>query len=160
MRESRMTVSARRALVVVVALFGVALLGAGGTRADGPVQLKSRLGDFCLDAPSGNYFTPAVINPCNGSDFQRWNLTPAGQFASVAFPGQCLSTPEESWAAHIVGCLDWYTQRWIIQPDGLIRAPATFGACLTVLGGPVPGTMVSTRFCNGGAPEQLWDSVP
>jgi len=156
MRESRLTGSVGRALVAV---FGVALLSAGVARADGPVQLKSRLGDFCLDAPSGNYLTPALINPCNGSDFQRWNLTPVGQFESVAFPGQCLATPGESWAAHMQPCLDWFTQKWIVQPDGLVTAPGTLGACLTVLGGPVPGTMVSTRFCNAAAPEQQWDSV-
>ncbi|OOK69212.1 hypothetical protein BZL30_7266 [Mycobacterium kansasii] len=39
-----------RVLAVVGAVFGVAVLCAGTASADGPVQLKSRLGDFCLDA--------------------------------------------------------------------------------------------------------------
>ena len=160
MRESRSAGSPRRALVVVGAVFGVAMLSAGVARADDSVQLRSRLGDFCLDTPSGNYMTPTVINPCNGSASERWNLTPAGQLESVAFPGQCLSTPGESWAAHMQPCVDWITQKWNIQPDGLITSPGTLNGCHTVLGGPGPGTMVSTRLCDAGAADQQWDSVP
>lgn len=58
-----------RVLVVVGAVFDVAVLNAGAASADGPVQLKSRLGDVCLDAPSGSWFSPLVINPCNGPTF-------------------------------------------------------------------------------------------
>jgi hypothetical protein len=146
------------ALVVVGAQFGVAVLGAGEASADGPVQLRSRLGDFCLDAPGGSWVTAVVINPCNGTDFQRWNLTPAGQLESVAFPGLCLSTPGERWWVHLEACVDWFTQKWTIQPNGLVTASSV--ACLTVLGGPGPGTWVSTGACNAGAPDQEWDSVP
>lgn len=53
MDESRLLGGVRRALVMVVAVFGVAVLSAGAASADGPVQLKSRLGDVCLDAPVG-----------------------------------------------------------------------------------------------------------
>jgi Ricin-type beta-trefoil lectin domain len=157
MHESKLMGGVHRALVMVGAVFGVAALSAGEARADGPVQLRSRLGDFCLDTPTGNMFTPTVINPCNGTDFQRWNLTAAGQLESVAFPGACLSQPGESWWVHVQPCVDWFTQQWTIQPNGQVTT--TFGACLTVLGGPGPGTNVSTRFCTG-APDQAWDSVP
>ena len=56
-------------------------------------------------------------------------------------------------------CVNWFTQQWTIQPDDQVTT-APVGACLTVLGGPGPGTWVSTRFCNGDAPDQAWDSVP
>ena len=89
-----------RALVVVSTVFGVATLSAGAASADGPVQLRSRLGELCLDAPGGSWFTAVVINPCNGSDFQRWN--PNGrQLESVAFSGECLTMPGESWFSHL-----------------------------------------------------------
>jgi fructose-1,6-bisphosphatase len=55
--------------------------------ADGPVQLRSRLGNFCLDRPDANMFSATVINPCDESQSQRWNLTAAKQIESVAFPG-------------------------------------------------------------------------
>jgi hypothetical protein len=40
-----------RALVAIGTAFGVAMLSAGAASADGPVQIRSRLGDFCLDTP-------------------------------------------------------------------------------------------------------------
>ncbi|BCI91603.1 hypothetical protein NIIDMKKI_68090 [Mycobacterium kansasii] len=85
-----------RVLAVVGAVFGVAVLCAGTASADGPVQLKSRLGDFCLDAPSGSWFTPVVINPCNGTDFQRWNVNGDREIESVAFPGSACNNRGES----------------------------------------------------------------
>jgi hypothetical protein len=66
MHESRWMGGVRRALVVVGAVFGVALLSAGVASAADPVQLKSRLGDWCLDGPNGNN-TATMVNPCNGS---------------------------------------------------------------------------------------------
>jgi hypothetical protein len=82
-------------LVVVGTAFGVAMLSAGAASADGPVQLRSRLGDVCLNAPGGSWLTAVVTNPCNGSGFQRWNLA-GRQLESVAFPGECLTMPGES----------------------------------------------------------------
>jgi Ricin-type beta-trefoil lectin domain len=153
MHESRLAGGARRAVGLLGAVFGVAVLTAGGASADGPVQLRSRLGDVCLDAPSASWFTPVVINPCNGADSQRWNLTGDARLESAAFPGQCLTV--DSSMARLLAC--WNSQRWTIQPNGQVTA--VLGGCLTVLGGPGPGTWVSTRFCNG-APEQGWDIVP
>ena len=62
--------------------------------------------------------------------------------------------PDGAGAANLKACLS--TSRWNIVLDGHITT--VFGPCLTVLGGPGPGTSVSTRFCNGG-PEQGWDTV-
>lgn len=53
MGELRLVGGVLRVLVVVGAVFDVAVLNAGAASADGPVQLKSRLGDVCLDAPVG-----------------------------------------------------------------------------------------------------------
>ena len=144
-----------RALGVIGAVFGVALLGGGVASADGPVQLKSRLGDACLDAPS--LIGAVVINPCNGSDSQRWTLS-NGPLRSVVFPAQCLAQPgEASVYAHLDVCWDALGTNWGIQPNGWVTSQ--FTGCLTVLGGPGPGTLVSTRGCNGDAPEQGWNSV-
>ena len=90
MRESRLMGGVRRALVVVGAVFGVALLSAGVASAADPVQLKSRLGNWCLDGPNGNN-TATMVNPCNGSKSQLWVFNSAGQIESVAFPGDCVS---------------------------------------------------------------------
>ena len=79
-----------RAIVASGAIFGVALLSAGISSAAEPVQLKSRLGDWCLDGPNGNN-AATVVNPCNGSNSQRWVLNSAGQIESAAFPGRCVS---------------------------------------------------------------------
>ncbi|OSC40815.1 RICIN domain-containing protein [Mycobacterium decipiens] len=160
MHESRLMGGVRRALVLVGALLVVAVPSAGVASADGPVQVKSRLGDVCLDAPTGSWVSPVVINPCNGTDFQRWNLTADQQLESVAFPGQCLMQPMQPggmWV-HLQPCIDWFTQHWTIQPNGLIHGE--MDGCLAVLGGPGPGTWVSTRWCSPGAPDQEWDSVP
>jgi hypothetical protein len=158
MRESRLISGVRRALAAIGAVFAVAVLCAGEATADGPVQLRSQLGDLCLDATNGAIFAPSLINPCNGSDSQRWNLNGAGQLESVAFPGSCLTTPGQSWWVHLQPCGDFYTEHWSIQPNGQVTA--TFGGCLTVLGGADPGTQVSTRACVGNAPDQAWDSAP
>ena len=76
-----------RAIVASGAIFGVALLSAGIASAAEPVQLKSRLGDWCLDGPNGNN-TATMVNPCNGSKSQLWVFNSAGQIESVAFPGR------------------------------------------------------------------------
>jgi Ricin-type beta-trefoil lectin domain len=146
----------RRAFAVVGTVFGVAMLSAGPAGADGPIQVKSRLGDFCLDAPSGSWYAAVVINPCNGADFQRWNLN-GQQLESVAYPGNCLAMPGESWFSHLGPCMNTYFQHWTFQPNGQVTTDTGF--CLTVLGGPGPGTWVSSRGCNGDA-GQGWDSVP
>jgi hypothetical protein len=155
MRHTREMRMLGRAGVVVGALFGVATLSAGAASADGAVQLRSRLGEVCLDAPSGSWVTALVINPCNGSDFQRWNLTATQQLESVAFSGECLSMPGDSWYSHLGPCIDTYAQHWTIQPNGQVKSGV--GACLTVLGGPGAGTWVSTRFCDGDS-DQGWDA--
>jgi hypothetical protein len=145
-----------RALALVSTVSGIAMLSAAAANADGPVQVKSRLGDLCLDAPNGSWYAAVVINPCNGSDSQRWTLN-GRQLESVAFPGNCLAMPGESWFSHLGLCLDTYFQHWSFQPDGQVTTDTGF--CLTVLGGPGPGTWVSSRFCNGDV-GQGWDSVP
>jgi Ricin-type beta-trefoil lectin domain len=90
MDESRLMGGVRRALVAVGAVFGVALLSAGVASAAGAVQLKSRLGNWCLDGPNGNN-TATMVNPCNESKSQLWNFNSAGQIESVAYPGACVS---------------------------------------------------------------------
>jgi hypothetical protein len=156
MHELRLMGGVRRAVVVVSTVLGVATLSAGAAGADGPLQLRSRFGDVCLDAPSGGWYAPVVINPCNGTDFQRWNLN-GRQLESVAFPGSCLAIPGDSWYSHLGPCFNSYAQQWNIQPNGQVTTDT--GACLTVLGGPGPGTRVSARWCNGDL-GQGWDAVP
>jgi hypothetical protein len=158
MHVSRLMGSVRRALVVVGAMFGVVALSAGVASADGPVQLRSRLGNFCLDRPDGNMYAATLINPCDGSQSQRWNLNGAGHIESAAFPGMCLNMPGEQWWAAVRPCMDWFTEQWNIQPNGEVTTVTN--GCLTVLGGANPGTWVSTRFCNADAPDQQWDVVP
>jgi Ricin-type beta-trefoil lectin domain len=148
----------RRALMAVRAVFGVAVLSAGVGSADGPVQLRSRLGNFCLDRPDGNMFSATVINRCDGSQSQRWNLTAAKQIESVAFPGMCLNMPNDQWWSAVRPCADSFVEHWTIQPNGQVTTD--FGARLTVLGGANPATWVSTRACNADAPDQEWDVVP
>ncbi|OBK80329.1 hypothetical protein A5649_12840 [Mycolicibacter heraklionensis] len=153
----------------VLAVLGTALCVAvgfvGPAAADGPVRLGSRLGDFCLDAPSANYFAAVVINPCDGSDSQRWYLN-GRQLQNVAFPGGCLINPaanatanpaDESMFAHLGPCAGMWPQNWNIDPDGQVKND-TGWYCLTVLGGPAPGTWVSSRYCNGD-PSQGWDVI-
>src|SRR5262245_36457485 len=66
MHELRSKDGVGQVLVVAGAVFGVALLSAGVASAADPVQLKSRLGNWCLDGPGGNN-SAMVVNPCNGS---------------------------------------------------------------------------------------------
>ncbi|WP_205878307.1 Rv1419 family lectin [Mycobacterium camsae] len=157
MSGSTMMTRVCRASVVASAMLAIAAFGAGTAHADGPVQLKSRMGDYCLDAPSGSDWSPIVINPCNGTDFQRWTLTGDGELESVAFPGNCLAPAESGFTAHLRNCLAGYTHHWTIHPNGQVTT--YIGACLNVLGGPSPGTWVSTQFCDGNI-DQGWDSVP
>ncbi len=154
MRPLRSTRNARQVLVVIGAVLAAAVAGLGVATADGPVVLKSRLGDLCLDGPSDAWPTQVVVNPCNGSDFQRWNVTGDQRLESAAFPGKCLAMPSDTAAvSRLQSC--WNSQHWIVQPDG--RITTVFGPCLTVLGGP--GASVAARICTGG-PEQGWDSAP
>ena len=156
MDVSRLIRGVAGALLVVSAVLGGATLNADGASADGPVHIRSRLGDTCLDAPSWIGDVPVVINPCNDSDFQRWNLN-GGQLENVAFPGKCLTDPQKGSSVHLEMCRGAMVQHWNFQPNG--QATTDLGNCLTVLGGPGPGTRVSARYCTGD-PNQGWDSAP
>lgn len=101
--------------------------------------------------------TAVVINPCSGSNNQRWDLTDSRELESVAFPGQCLIQQGDFLFVHLDPCLNSIAQHSAIQSNGLVTSD--FRGCLAVLGGPNPGTFVSTRWCNADAPEQQWDNV-
>ena len=122
MHESRSMVGVRRALVVAGAGIGVALLSAGVASAAGPVQLKSRMGNWCLDGPNGDT-TQTMINPCNGSKSQLWVFNSAGQIESVAFPGDCvtISDAADDTPVIVLPCqTNVNNQRWNTQANGQV----------------------------------------
>jgi len=82
MLESRLMGGVRRALFITGAGFGVALLTAGVASAADPTQLRSRMGNWCLDGPNGKD-TPVMINPCTGSKSQLWIFNSAGQLERI-----------------------------------------------------------------------------
>ena len=159
MRESQLMGGTRRALVVAGAVFGVALLTAGLANAADPVQLRSRLGDWCLDGPGNN--TATVVNPCNGSNSQRWVLNSAGQIESAAFPGHCVSIGDAADNTPVVvsPCqANANNMRWNSQPSGQITS--ALGPCLNVFGGVAqPGTPVIAYHCIPDVADEQWDSV-
>lgn len=159
LHESRVMGGADRALVVVGAVFGVALLSAGVASAADPVQLKSRLGDWCLDGPNGN--APTMVNPCNGSKSQLWVFNFAGQIESVAFPGACVSITDAADTTPVVlsTCqTNANNARWNLQANGQVMS--ALGPCLNVNGGVAnPGTPVIAYHCIADVADEQWDSV-
>ena len=161
MHQSRLMGGVRRALVVVGAVSGVALLSAGAASAADPIQLKSRLGNWCLDGPNGNN-TATMVNPCNGLKSQLWVFNPAGQIESVAFPGQCVSINNAADTTPVIlsTCqTSANNARWNPQPDGQVTS--ALGPCLNVNGGVAnPGTPVIAYHCIFDVADEEWDSVP
>ncbi len=161
MHESRLMGGVRRALVVVGAVFGVALLSAGVASAADPVQLKSRLGNWCLDSPNGNN-TATMVNPCNGSESQLWVFNSAGQIESVAVPGNCMSISNAADNTPVVlsPCqTNANNLRWSPQTNGQVTS--ALGPCLNVFGGVAqPGTPVIAYHCIADVADEEWDSVP
>jgi ricin-type beta-trefoil lectin protein len=124
MQESRLMGGVRPALVVVGAVFGVALLSAGAASAADPVQLRSRLGNWCFDGPNGNN-TATMVNPCNGARSQLWNFNSAGQIESVAFPGACvsISNAADTTPVTLSTCqTNSDNERWNTQPNGQVTS--------------------------------------
>jgi len=160
MNEPQLTGGARRSLVVVGAVFGVALLSAALASAAGPVQLKSRMGNWCLDSPNGTNGA-TVINACNGSKSQLWNFNSAGQIESVAFPGSCvsISNTADTTPVTLAACQgNSNNQRWNFQPNGQVTS--ALGPCLNINGGVAnPGTSVIAYHCIPDVTDEQWDSV-
>ncbi len=160
MHESRLTGGVRRALAVVGAVCGAALLGAGAASAADPVQLKSRLGNWCLDGPDGNN-TATMVNPCAQSNSQLWVFNSAGQIESVAFPGECVSISDAADTTPVILSTCHTTangQRWNPQTNGQITS--ALGPCLNVDGGVAnPGTPVIAYHCIADVADEQWDSV-
>jgi hypothetical protein len=160
MYESRFMGDVRRALFVGGAVFGVTLLSAGVASAVDPVQLKSRLGNWCLDAPNGNN-TATMVNPCDGSKSQLWNFNAAGQIESVAFPGACVSISNAADTTPVIlsNCqTNSNNARWNTQPNGQVTS--ALGPCLNVNGGVAnPGTQVIAYHCIPDVADEQWDSV-
>jgi hypothetical protein len=161
MHESRSMDGLSRALLVVGAGVSIALLGAGVASAAGPVQLKSRMGNWCLDGPNGNN-TPTMINPCNGSKSQLWVFNSAGQIESVAFPGQCasISSPADTTPVMLSSCqTNPNNAHWNAQPNGQLTS--ALGPCLNINGGVAnPGVPVIAYHCIADVSDEQWDSVP
>ncbi|HEY2504732.1 MAG TPA: RICIN domain-containing protein [Mycobacterium sp.] len=160
MHESQLMGGVRRSFVVVGAMFGVALLSAGVASAATPVQLKSRLGNWCLDSPNGNN-AATMVNACNGSKSQLWNFDPAGQIESVAFPGTCVSISNAADTTPVIlsACqTNSNNQRWNTQPNGQVTS--ALGPCLNIDGGVAnPGTRVIAYHCIADVADEQWDSV-
>ena len=143
------------------AVLGAALLCAGTASAAEPIQLKSRLGNWCLDGPSGNN-TATVVNPCDGSKSQLWVFNTAGQIESVAFPGYCVSIrgAADNTPVTLAACQpNANNLRWNPQPNGQLIS--FLGPCVNVFGGVgQPGTPVIAYHCIPGVEDEEWDSVP
>jgi hypothetical protein len=161
MHESRLMGGVRPAHVVVGAVFCVALLSAGVASAADPVELKSRLGNWCLDGPNGNN-TATMVNPCNGSKSQLWVFNSAGQIESVAFSGICVSISDsaDDTAVILLPCqTDANNARWNPQANGQVTS--ALGPCLNIFGGVAqPGTPVIAYRCTADVADEQWDSVP
>ena len=161
MRKSRLMGGVCPALVVIGAVFGVALLSVGLASAAEPVQLKSRLGNWCLDGPNGTN-TSTMVNPCDASKTQLWVFNTAGQIESLAFPGDCLSIADAADGTPVI-LLPCQTNannaRWNPQTNGQVTS--ALGPCLNVFGGVAqPGTPVIAYHCLAGVADEEWDSVP
>jgi hypothetical protein len=160
MPELRLTGGVRPVLVAGAAVFGVALLSAGVASAAEPVQLKTRLGNWCLDGPNGNN-TATMVNPCNGSKSQFWVFNSAGQIESLAFPGSCVSISEaaDNTPVILASCQpNANNLRWNPQPNGQVTS--ALGPCLNVFGGVAqPGTPVIAYHCIADVADEEWDSV-
>jgi hypothetical protein len=158
MPELRSMGGVRRTLVVVGAVFGVTLLSAGVASAADPVQLKSRLGNWCFDGPNGNN-TATMVNPCDGSKSQLWDFNSAGQIESVAFPGHCvsISTAADTTPVTLSPCQsNANNQRWNRQANGQVTS--ALGPCLNVNGGVAnPGTPVIAYHCIADVADEEWD---
>src|ERR1700682_1933106 len=160
MHESRLISGGRWALVAVGAVFGIALLSARVASAADPVQLKSGLGNWCLDGPNGNN-AAAMVNPCNGSKSQLWVFNSAGQIESVAFPGDCVSIggAADDTPVILLPCqTNANNERWNPQTNGQVTS--ALGPCLNVFGGVAqPGTPVIAYHCTADVADEEWDSV-
>ena len=158
MPELRSMGGVRRTLVVVGAVFGVTLLSAGVASAADPVQLKSRLGNWCFDGPNGNN-TATMVNPCDGSKSQLWDFHSAGQIESVAFPGHCvsISNAADTTPVTLSPCQsNANNQRWNRQANGQVTS--ALGPGLNVNGGVAnPGTPVIAYHCIADVADEEWD---
>jgi hypothetical protein len=159
MNESRLMGSVRPALVVG-AVLGVALLSAGVASAADQVQLKSRMGNWCLDAPGGSS-TATVINPCDGSQSQLWVFNPGGQIQNVAAAGNCLTIGNAADTTPVIlsTCqANSNNQLWSTQPNAQVTS--ALGPCLNINGGVAnPGTAVIAYHCIPDVADEEWDSV-
>jgi hypothetical protein len=146
--------------LIIGAALAAALLSDGMANAAGPVQLKSRLGNWCLDAPNGPN-SAAMVNPCDGSTSQLWVFNPAGQIESAAFPANCASIRDvaDNTPLTLSACQANANLQWNPRPDGqLINA---LGPCLNVFGGVAqPGAPVIAYHCIADVADEQWDSVP
>jgi hypothetical protein len=160
MRDTRLMGGVHWAVVACGALLGVALLSAGAASAADQTQLKSRLGNWCLDDPNGNNGA-TMVNPCDGSKSQLWVFNSAGQLESGAFPGHCvsISNPADNTPATVAPCQNNATnERWTLAPNGQITS--ALGPCLNVFGGvAAPGTPVIAYHCIPDVDDEKWDSV-
>lgn len=161
MHESRLMSGVRRALGIFGAVSGVALLSASLASATDPIQLKSRLGNWCLDGPNGAN-SATMVNPCTGSKSQLWVVNSVGQIESMAVPGNCVSISgaADNTPVTLMRCqTNTNNQRWNLEANGQVKS--ALGPCLNISGGVAqPGTAVIAYHCIADVEDEQWDSVP
>jgi len=160
MHASQLKIDVRQVLFVVGTVVSAALSSAGVANAAGPVQLKSRLGNWCLDGPNGNN-AATMVNPCDGSKSQLWVFGSTGQVESVAFPGNCLNISDAADTTPVILSTchsNADNTRWNVQANGQITS--VLGPCLNINGGVAnPGTPVIAYHCIPDVADEQWDSV-
>ncbi|MEU6973469.1 ThuA domain-containing protein [Kitasatospora aureofaciens] len=157
-------------------LLGGIRLAAGAEQADcsptgtvgaGTFTVTNAASGQAVDAASTSVEDGAAVvqNPPNGSAFQRWQLSDAGNgaFALTAAGGKCLDVPGDQTAADGAKLWQWScwggaNQSWRVEPvgSGAFRiVSVASGKCLDVPGNSgANGLQLNQYACNGTAAQQ------
>jgi hypothetical protein len=176
-RRTRFRILRSRVLAVCAALLGASALTVGLTVAPASADILSTISlqDYqtylCLDSNYSSPSDPAVgavyTDPCNGGNYQNWNLTTAGPVLQNAQTGLCLDSNYSDPANPAVGAVytdpcnggayqDWYFGG---QGPGATLQDGQTGLCLdsNYSNPQYPATgAVYTNPCNWNNTYQNW----
>jgi hypothetical protein len=127
-----------------------------------PIQQKDRNGGssgYCLDAGMNSSGAATMLNTCNGSDNQLWNIYTNGVLQNTR-TGLCLtnsgSGSTNGGTITVFRCTQSPNQIWELNSDGTIRNPSA-GKCLdNITQQLVVGNKIQAWDCVNAWSEKWW----
>lgn len=155
-----------RHILACGAVAGVLAFGNPGTAQAQSITLVNQQNNRCLDVPNGTSQNGALLLlwNCHGGRGQQFRMFVDSNMrdGSIRYEDRCVAAFDDGIRGARVGlwdCVDHPSQKWVLQPDGLLRGMNDF--CVGIVdASSANGARLILWDCTVGAANQQWRAAP